>query len=74
MPSLSDVPALIKALRAARGLTQEQLAQELGVSFSTVNSWENGRHRPIPALLKLIVAMARGCGALRDDETGEGER
>ena len=41
-----------------RGLTQEGLARELGVSFATVNGWENGRHRPIPALAERLAEMA----------------
>jgi len=47
--SLVDVGSLIRRIRAERGLTQEGLARELGVSFATVNGWENGRHRPISA-------------------------
>jgi len=35
--------ARLRELRAARGLSQEQLARELGVSFATVNRWETGR-------------------------------
>ena len=36
-----DVARIVKALRVARGLTQEQLAHELSVTFGTVNGWEN---------------------------------
>lgn len=36
----------VKALRAQLGLSQEDLAKVLGVSFATVNRWENGRTRP----------------------------
>jgi putative transcriptional regulator len=32
--------------RVSRGLTQQQLAEHLGVSRQTVISIENGRHRP----------------------------
>jgi predicted ATPase/DNA-binding CsgD family transcriptional regulator/DNA-binding XRE family transcriptional regulator len=35
--------ARLRVLRASRGLSQEQLARELGVSFATVNRWETGR-------------------------------
>ena len=35
--------ARLRGLRASRGLSQEQLARELGVSFATVNRWETGR-------------------------------
>lgn len=43
-----DGPALVKRLRERMGLTQEQFAQEVGVTFSTVNEWGNGRRRPHP--------------------------
>lgn len=33
----------VLTLRKRLGLTQEQFARELGVSFATVNRWENGR-------------------------------
>jgi superfamily II DNA or RNA helicase len=36
----------IKKLRADLGLTQQALAEKLGVSFATVNRWENGQTRP----------------------------
>jgi len=53
-----DVPTMVKAIRRSRELTQEQLARELGVTFSTVNGWENGRHRPIPVLLAALERLA----------------
>lgn len=50
-------PALVRRVRSARGLTQEGLARELGVSFATVNGWENGRHRPIPVLARRLEEL-----------------
>ncbi|MBU4175723.1 MAG: helix-turn-helix domain-containing protein [Actinobacteria bacterium] len=41
-----DYPALVKDIRRQLGLSQEDLARELGVSFATVNRWENGQTRP----------------------------
>lgn len=41
-----DYPAHIKRLRARLGLTQAALAERLGVSFPTINRWENGKSRP----------------------------
>jgi len=43
-------------------LTQEQFAREVGVSFSTVNQWENARRRPQPYLLKRLLEMADSLG------------
>ncbi|MCL6613252.1 MAG: DUF3883 domain-containing protein [Firmicutes bacterium] len=41
-----DYPDRIKQLRGILGLTQQALADRLGVSFATVNRWENGRVKP----------------------------
>jgi putative transcriptional regulator len=41
-----DYPSLIKEVRRQLGLSQEDLARELGVSYATVNRWENGLSRP----------------------------
>lgn len=60
--SAADVPSLIRGIRSARGLTQEALAREIGVTFSTVNGWENGKHRPIPALINRLLDIANAAG------------
>ena len=36
----------VKIVREKLGLTQEQLASMLGLSFCTINRWENGRAKP----------------------------
>jgi ribosome-binding protein aMBF1 (putative translation factor) len=36
----------LAARRAARAMTQRQLAAEMGVSQSAINTWENGRALP----------------------------
>ena len=41
-----DYPDRIKQFRGRLGLTQQALAQRLGVSFATVNRWENGQTKP----------------------------
>lgn len=44
----------IRDLRHQLGLSQEQFAQELGVTLSTVSRWELGRSQPSRlALLRL---------------------
>lgn len=37
---------IVKTVRIALGITQEQLARDLNISFSTINRWENGRTIP----------------------------
>lgn len=49
----------VKAVRAALGLSQEELAHALGVSFATVNRWENGKTRPSKMALTLFKAFCR---------------
>ena len=41
-----DYARRIKRARGVRGLTQTQFAELIGVSFATVNRWENGQSRP----------------------------
>ena len=41
-----NFPELVKEVRRQLGLSQEELAHELGVSFATVNRWENGKTKP----------------------------
>jgi transcriptional regulator with XRE-family HTH domain len=44
------------------GLTQEKLAARLGVTFPTLNRWENGRAKPSPLALKQIELAVRELG------------
>lgn len=43
MPSNDDFSTKVKSLRAKLKLSQEDLVKALGVSFATVNRWENAR-------------------------------
>lgn len=48
----------IKALRKTRGLTQEQLAEKLGVQRATVSNYEIGRRSPhIKELERIASAL-----------------
>ena len=49
--------ATIRRLRLLAGVTQEELARNIGVSFATVNRWENGHRRPSPAARRLLRAF-----------------
>jgi transcriptional regulator with XRE-family HTH domain len=49
-----DTSKMIRQLRAALGLTQEQLAAKVGVTYSTINRWENSKGKPSPlAMLRI---------------------
>ncbi|MHC5862648.1 helix-turn-helix domain-containing protein [Nostoc sp.] len=52
-----EVGKLIRELRLKTGLTQEQFAAVLGVTFPTVNRWENGHNQPSPIAMKQIEKM-----------------
>ena len=41
-----DYRKIVKQLREKMLLSQEEMAKKLGVSFATVNRWENGHHEP----------------------------
>jgi DNA-binding transcriptional regulator YiaG len=52
-----DIPALVKELRDRLHMTQEQFAQKVGVTYSTVNHWENGRRTPQPFLVRRLLEL-----------------
>jgi len=43
---MNNFPDLVKETRKKLGISQEELARELGVSFATVNRWENEKSAP----------------------------
>lgn len=45
----------IKYIRKVTYLSQEAFAKEIGVSFSTVNRWENEKVKPSYAAMKKII-------------------
>ena len=54
-----QMPQYVKSLRIALGLTQEQFASRLGISFTTVSRWETGIHRPTRYYLKVLRNVER---------------
>ncbi len=59
---LRDIPALLRTIRARLDLTQEQLAERLGVSFASINRWEGGAIKPQKAAQEAIAALAVEAG------------
>lgn len=55
----SRFPQILKALRKARGLTQKELAEELGIGYGTVIGYENQKREPNA---RAIVALERYFG------------
>lgn len=51
---MTQIPEKIKLIRSTKGLSQEELARRLNVSFPTVNAWERGKSQPYPRHQKAI--------------------
>ena len=49
-----NISEVIKHIRKITYLSQESFAKEIGVSFSTVNRWENGKSKPSYVAMKKI--------------------
>lgn len=70
---------LIRQLRREKGLTQEQLAEQLGVSRRSVSRWETGSNLPdLDLLIELsdlfavdLRGLLAGERAAREDSEGE---
>lgn len=46
MKNKLNYPKMIIKLRIKMNISQEELANNLGVSFQSVNRWENGKYEP----------------------------
>ena len=46
MSTFENIAEELKKLRQQQGWSQEDLARKIGVSFATVNRWENGKTKP----------------------------
>ena len=54
----------LKAARAAKDLSQEELAQIVGVSRQTVNAIEKGDYNPT---IRLCIAICKALGKTLDE-------
>jgi DNA-binding transcriptional regulator YiaG len=52
----------VRGLRRHMALTQDQLADELGVRQQTVSEWETGVYRPRGASERLLTLVAERAG------------
>ena len=60
----------LKSARAALDLSQQQLAEKVGVSRQTINAIEKGDYNPT---IKLCIAICRTLGKTLDDLFWESE-
>jgi putative transcriptional regulator len=65
-----DAGRIIRAWRARVGLTQEELANALDVTFSTVSRWENGHVTPSRLAWRALEQLAAERGDLLLGEGG----
>ncbi len=49
------IDVILKTLRKEMNISQEQLARDLNVSFTTLNRWENNRSKPSRLALMRII-------------------
>ncbi len=64
--------ATIREARKARGLTQQQLAQQLGVKNTTISNWEKSLSKPGPDMIdQLCRVLGIQPGALFGQEESE---
>lgn len=52
---------IIKQVREQLNITQEQLARELNISFSTINRWENGHTSPSKLAKMRLLEFCKNC-------------
>ena len=67
MDAQTDIPRLVRELRERTGLTQEKFAAKLGVTFPTINRWENGRTKPSPLARQKIEKLLKSMGQKGND-------
>lgn len=66
--------ARLLSLRKQLGLSQQELANELGVRQQTVSEWETGVYRPRGASVRMIGIVAERAGFTYGTHRGAGER
>ncbi len=74
MDTQGQISALIKEIRRQLSMSQEDLARQLGVSYATVNRWENRQSNPsklAKAHLEAFCEKMTRRGKLTLSEDGE---
>jgi predicted ATPase/DNA-binding CsgD family transcriptional regulator/DNA-binding XRE family transcriptional regulator len=72
-PEAVSFAARLRMLRARLGLSQEQLARRLGVSFATVNRWETGRSQPSARARAAIAELESPAQPGRAQQPAQGQ-
>ena len=59
MSTFENIAEELKKLRQQQGWSQEDLARNLGVSFATVNRWENDKTKPSRLAVEKIQVVVK---------------
>jgi transcriptional regulator with XRE-family HTH domain len=57
-----DMAPLVREMRERLRLTQEKFAARVGVTFPTINRWENGKTRPSPLAVQKVKDLLHEMG------------
>ena len=61
-----ELNMIIKSIRTELGISQEALARELHVGFTSVNRWENNRSKPNQIARHLMLELCKSKGIDED--------
>ena len=59
MSTFENIAEELRQLRQQQGWSQEDLARKIGVSFATVNRWENGKTKPSRLAVEKIQVVVK---------------
>lgn len=59
----------VKNIRLVLKLSQEDLARELGVSYATINRWENGKSTPSRLALSAVKEFCEKNGITYEESS-----
>ena len=68
-----EIPDILKQIRSKLSLSQEELAAKLGVAFSSLNRWENGKSTPRGNAKQAISELITEIGQV-ETESGPGTK
>lgn len=72
-----DFPSLVKHTREQLGMSQEEMAHALKISFATINRWENGKTHPNKMAKSVFFAFCEQHGIVAEtllQEKGSGQK
>ena len=61
---MMDWAKSVKELREKALITQTELAEMLGVSFATINRYENGHHEPTMKVKRQLMKLFKKYGVV----------